>query len=117
MSLTPCLFITSCPDQQVARSVADTLVKAHLAACIHIIPQVESVYRWEGEIHHDSEWVLIIKSDLNHCALIEALLQQHHPYELPELLAVPISTGSNDYLQWMARELRVSADPIPTINP
>lgn len=95
----------TCPDEAVARRLAEGLVAAQLAACVNIVPGLTSVYRWQGEIQTDAEVLLLIKTDVAHYPALEEQLKREHPYELPELIAVPLATGSRPYLEWLHRSL------------
>lgn len=95
------LIITTCPDQQTAETIANNLLNSKLAACINIFPGITSVYQWEGKIVNEKEFLLIIKSHATKYAEIEKNLLQNHPYELPEIIAVPVQRGLPDYLQWI----------------
>ncbi len=95
------LVLCTCPDQDVARQLAEQLVAQRLAACVNIIPGLESVYEWKGKIEHDSEALLVIKTRLDRYERLEAAIQAHHPYELPEILKVSLSGGLQDYLDWI----------------
>ncbi len=77
------------------------LIKKKLAACINIIPGITSVYEWQGEIESSQEHLLIIKSHQCQYPCIESAINEMHPYELPEIIAVPIEQGLPDYLQWI----------------
>jgi len=96
------LVLTTCPDIAVSREIARVIVDEKLAACVNILPQAESIYRWQGKIESANEHILMIKSQVN---LFEQLTQricELHPYELPEIIAVPISGGLKTYLQWLS---------------
>ena len=95
------LLLTTCPTKEVANKLAHTLLEKHLAACINILPNIQSVYEWEGEIVSDAEVLLFIKTRHEHYAAIEQTLLQQHPYEVPELIALPIETGLPAYLTWL----------------
>ncbi|MGE3771859.1 MAG: divalent-cation tolerance protein CutA [Gammaproteobacteria bacterium] len=95
----------TCPDEAVARRLAEGLVAAQLAACVNIVPGLTSVYRWQGEIQTGAEVLLLIKTDVAHYPALEEQLKREHPYELPELIAVPLATGSRPYLEWLHRSL------------
>ncbi len=83
--------------------MAHTLLEKHLAAGINILPNIQSVYEWEGEIVSDAEVLLFIKTRREHYAAIEQTLLQQHPYEVPELIALFIETGSPGYLAWISK--------------
>lgn len=98
------LVINTCPDLDTARRLAERLVRARLAACVNIVPQVHSVYEWKGELQQDPECLLYIKTRTERYNALEATLRAHHPYELPEIIAVPISTGLAPYLAWIDQQ-------------
>ena len=95
------IVLNTCPDQETARHIATALVEQELAACVNIIPGVESVYRWHDKIESSSEYLLVIKSNIACYAELEQGLKTLHPYELPEIVAVPINTGLPAYLDWI----------------
>ena len=102
----PCVVFCTCPDQAVARHIATSLLEQSLAACVNIVANVESVYRWQGEMQCDSEILILIKSRFELFETLEQQLQSLHPYELPEIIAVPIQTGSKQYLEWIEHSTR-----------
>lgn len=89
----------------VAEAVAGALVGEGLAACVNILPGAQSIYEWKGRIERETECVLLIKSRSDRMAALEARLLQEHPYELPELIAVPIEDGLRPYLAWIDTQL------------
>ena len=91
----------TCPDQETGVAIANTLVNDGLAACINIIPGLTSIYRWKGELQTGTEVLLMIKTPEALYAQVEAALQELHPYELPEIIAVPIEAGFTPYLDWI----------------
>ena len=97
------IVLTTCPDSQCAERIANALVSEQLAACVNIVPTVTSVYRWKGKLLNDKEHLLIIKSSAHRYRAIEKQILALHPYELPEVIAVPITNGLNDYLSWLYR--------------
>jgi periplasmic divalent cation tolerance protein len=98
------LVLTNLPDTAHARALAAALVEARLAACVSILAPCRSVYRWQGRIEDTSEVPLLIKTTAACYPALEAAIRQQHPYELPEIIAVPIERGLPDYLAWLARE-------------
>jgi periplasmic divalent cation tolerance protein len=95
------LVYCTCPDKNVARDIAEQLVQQQLAACINIVPGLESVYRWKNNIEHGTEVLLLIKTMRHTYSDLEKTLRGMHPYELPEIIAVPIEAGDTQYLQWI----------------
>ena len=100
-----CAIITTCPDQSSARTIADALIQENLAACVNIISGVTSVYHWQGKIEQSQEQLLFIKTLQQHYALVEQCILKLHPYELPEVIAVPINDGSAAYLSWISEQV------------
>ena len=95
------LVLCSVPNRETAEHIAETLVSEQLAACVNIIPGIVSVYRWKEAIEKDEELLLLIKTTRNRYESLEQRIQALHPYELPEIIAVPIQTGQTDYIQWI----------------
>ena len=95
------LVFTTCPDAECARRIADTLVTEGLAACVSILSDAESVYRWQGEIQHDREHQLLIKTTTERFVDLRVRVLALHPYELPEVIGVPIIAGLEPYLAWL----------------
>lgn len=95
------LVITTMPDQASAERLADSLVSRGLAACVNIGAPVTSVYRWDGALRHDREHLLTIKTSRGRYPALEQAIVEQHPYELPEVIAVPITAGLPDYLAWI----------------
>ncbi|XP_060963381.1 protein CutA, chloroplastic-like [Cannabis sativa] len=94
------------PNKEEGKKLAESIVREKLAACVNIVPGIESVYEWEGKIQSDAEELLIIKSRQS---LLEALtkhVEENHPYEVPEVIALPINGGSTPYLKWLKNNTR-----------
>lgn len=106
------LVLTTLPDRVVALKLARMLVEARLAACVSVGAPCTSVYRWQGVVEEAAEVPLLIKSTIDRYAELETVLRQHHPYELPEILAVRSDRGLPDYLNWVMRE---TAGPEPIL--
>lgn len=100
------LVLTNCPDTATAESLATALVEARLAACVNILPVSRSVYRWQGAVEQADEVPLLIKTSEERYAALEAEILARHPYELPEIVALPIERGLPIYLEWVATETR-----------
>ncbi len=105
MITKPQIVLCSVPDMAVAESIAETLVTEKLAACVNIIPELTSIYRWDGKLRKDKELLLIIKTDQIVYDQLEKRLQALHPYELPEIVVVPIHDGQTDYLDWITQQV------------
>lgn len=97
--------LCTCPDQATAEKLADLLVAEQLAACVNILPGIQSVYQWQGKIEHDPELLLVIKTRRDGFASLEQAIRQHHPYELPEVIAVTIEDASAAYLAWIDQSM------------
>lgn len=95
------LVITTLPDQASATALADSLVGSGLAACVNIGAPVTSIYRWQGKIERGTEVMLTIKTTGERYPQLEAAILDGHPYELPEVIAVPIAGGWHRYLAWI----------------
>jgi periplasmic divalent cation tolerance protein len=96
------LVLTNVPDRETARTLASTLIEVRVAACVNILAACTSVYRWQGKIETAEEIPLLIKTTVARYAALEAVIRRLHPYELPELIAVPLAQGLPGYLQWVA---------------
>lgn len=95
------LILNTCPDKETAIQVANTLVSKRLAACVNILPGLTSVYHWKGQIEASEEHLLLIKSTQAAFDEVEAAICDAHPYELPEVVAVPLVAGLELYLSWI----------------
>ncbi|HEX9182334.1 MAG TPA: divalent-cation tolerance protein CutA [Burkholderiales bacterium] len=98
------LVLTNLPDRAAAEKLADLLITQQVAACVNILAPCRSVYRWKGAVQHDEEHPLLIKTTRERYAALEAAIRAAHPYELPEIIAVPIERGLPAYLDWVAAE-------------
>ena len=96
------LVLTTTGSQQEARRIAQMLVEKRLAACVNIVPGMESVYRWDGKVESAAEWLLLIKTTATAFPLLRDVLQERHSYEVPECVAIAIEDGSQGYLEWLA---------------
>jgi periplasmic divalent cation tolerance protein len=100
------LVLTNLPDRAAAERLADMVVAKNLAACVNILAPCRSVYRWKGAVQHDEEHPLLIKTTTERYGALEQALRAGHPYELPEIIAVPIERGLPAYLDWVAAETK-----------
>lgn len=100
------LVLTTCASLEEARTIAHTLVERHLAACVNIVPQIESVYRWKDEVETSTEWLLLIKTTAEIADRVRESLNQLHSYEIPECIEIAIEAGSVAYLEWIGESVR-----------
>jgi periplasmic divalent cation tolerance protein len=100
------LVLTNLPDRAAAEKLADAIVAKNLAACVNILAPCRSVYRWKGAVQHDEEHQVLIKTTTERYAALESEMRAQHPYELPEIIAVPIERGLPAYLDWVAAETK-----------
>ena len=103
------LVFTNMPDQASAEVLAAALVEQRVAACVNVLMPAQSVFRWKGHVESASEVPMVIKTTVERYASLEAAIRAGHPYELPEIIAVPLAAGFTAYLDWVAAETR----PIP----
>src|SRR5882724_199949 len=89
---------------EIAEKIARTLVEERLAACVNIVPGIRSIYRWQGSVADDAEWLLVAKTARSRFAALEARVRALHSYEVPEVIALEIVEGSAPYLEWLLRE-------------
>ena len=95
------ITLCTCPDKDTAEKIAHLLVNDKLAACVNILPGITSVYRWHEQVESAQEYLLLIKANKSSYQAIETTIKKHHPYELPEIIAVPIENGLPEYLHWI----------------
>jgi periplasmic divalent cation tolerance protein len=94
------VFITA-PTADEATRLADALVEARLAACVQILPEMQSVYRWQGQVERQKEILMIVKTVASKFESLETTVRKIHSYETPEIVAFPLTTGSSSYLKWI----------------
>lgn len=97
------LVYCTCPEAAIASRIAETLVSEGLAACVSQLSGVQSVYRWRGEIERDVEVLLLIKTVDSRFDALAARVRELHPYDVPEIISVPVTRGLPDYLQWVCK--------------
>jgi periplasmic divalent cation tolerance protein len=98
------LVLTNLPDRAAAERLADALIEKRVAACVNILAPCRSVYRWQGAVQRDEEHPMLIKSTEERYAALEAAIRDGHPYELPEIIALPVERGLPAYLDWVAAQ-------------
>ncbi len=109
-----CLIVLSTlPDRARALALASALVERRLAACVNVLAECSSVYRWQGKIETAAEVPVLIKTSAARYAALEQAIRELHPYELPEIVAVPIRGGLPGYLHWVAAETRSDTSELP----
>lgn|SRR5262245_51783134 len=97
------VVLVTAPDAEVGARIGRALVEEGLAACVNLLPGVRSIYRFEGALHDDAEVLLILKTRAALAAALAARVRALHPYELPEVIALPVAAGSEPYLDWVSR--------------
>ncbi len=100
------VVLCSFPDLPQARQIGTRLVEKQLAACVNLVPAVESIFRWQGEVSSDSEVLAVFKTSAERYPDLERELRRHHPYDVPEVVALPVERGSGPYLEWVCAETR-----------
>ena len=95
------IVLSTAGSEAEARKIARALVERQLAACVNIIPQIESIYRWQGKIEESREWLLLIKTSAENFPGVRDAIRELHSYDLPECIAINIADGSAEYLQWI----------------
>jgi periplasmic divalent cation tolerance protein len=106
----PAVVITTWPADRDAGALARTLVTEALAACVNVLPEMQSVYRWQAEVQQDAERQLVIKTTRDRLPALEARLHALHPYEVPEFLVLTVEAGSPAYLAWLRESTRPAGD-------
>ena len=100
------LVLTTAGSKEEARKIGRALVERLLAACVNIVPQVTSVYRWEGEIEEAEEWLLVVKTTREAFERVREAIVEMHSYEVPECICVSIDDGSVEYLSWIGQSVK-----------
>jgi len=100
------LVFTTLPSADKAAEVAKVLVEERLAACANLLPAVRSIYRWQGKVQDENEVLVLLKTRAEHLERLKLRILELHPYEVPEVLAVPVEAGYQPYLDWLAGETK-----------
>src|SRR3989475_11983864 len=111
MSPTALLVLTTLASEQDARALVTALVADRLVACGTLLPGARSIYRWAGKVTEETEVVVLLKTDARKWDALAAAVRAKHPYEVPELLALPVERGLEPYLAWLASEVGGGRDP------
>jgi len=106
-----CVVLCTCPNEVSAETIANTLVREKLAACVNIVPGLTSIYQWQGNLEKSQELLLVIKSKSDVFSNVENAILAHHPYELPEIISIPIVNGFSNYLAWI--DDNIDQDAVP----
>lgn len=101
------IVLTTASSEDEARRIAHHLVEHRLAACVNLVPHIESIYRWQGKLESNSEWLLLIKTSVENFSAVRATIAALHSYEVPECIAISIEDGSPQYLEWLSESLSV----------
>ena len=99
-----CVILCNVPDTETGQALARALVEKGLVACVNLLPGVQSVYRWQGQVEQATETTLLIKTALSRYDEVEQQIRAAHPYDQPEILCLPVQAGRPAYLEWVARE-------------
>ncbi|MEM2634765.1 MAG: divalent-cation tolerance protein CutA [Nitrososphaerales archaeon] len=99
--------VATMSNKNEAERIAKILLEKRVAGCVQIIGPIISMYWWKGKIERAEEWLCLIKSRLNLYNELESLIRENHSYEIPEILAMPIIKGNNDYIKWLNNELKI----------
>jgi periplasmic divalent cation tolerance protein len=100
------LLRCTCPTREAASAIATALIEERLAACVNQLPGVKSLYRWEGRVEDDDELMLLIKTTASQYPAVEAMIRSLHPYEVPEIIGIPLTIGSDAYFDWIRNSVR-----------
>ena len=101
------LILTMVPEEGVGERIAEALVSSRAAACVNIIGGATSCYRWEGKLQKDPEALLLVKTRTKLASSVQEIIEELHPYELPEVVVLPITGGSERYLNWVVEETEI----------
>ena len=100
------VVLVTCPSLRSAKRVAHDVVKARLAACVNVLPGVESLFRWQGKVDHAKEVLLLIKTTAQRFPALKRIILHLHPYDVPEVLALPVVAAHHAYTAWVAQSVR-----------
>jgi periplasmic divalent cation tolerance protein len=99
------IVLSTAGSEDEARKIALHLVEHQLAACVNIVPRIESIYRWEGKVESSGEWLLLIKTTAERFPDVRDAIRELHSYELPECIAISVEEGSPEYLRWLTNSV------------
>jgi periplasmic divalent cation tolerance protein len=98
------LYVTV-PDMEMARVIAGGAIREKLAACANVLPQMTAIYEWDGDVEEESELVVILKTTKVTAPVLAKWVEDHHPYEVPCVLEIPLGRGNQDYVSWLQKQL------------
>jgi len=101
------IVLTTFPDMDSAQQLAESLITRHFAACVNILPKMTSIYSWQGKLEHGQEHQLVIKTEQSRISDVQKAIKKGHPYELPEIIVVPIVDGDKPYLNWISDSVHI----------
>jgi periplasmic divalent cation tolerance protein len=99
------IVLSTAGSENEARKIARQLVERRLAACVNIVPRIESIFRWQGKVESNQEWLLLIKTSADLFDSVRNAIRELHSYQLPECIAISVDDGSSEYLDWMEQSL------------
>ena len=99
-----CIILVTCGGEKQARRIAESLVEEKLAACVNIVPRVDSVFAWKGKVNRQRETLLLIKTRISLFSKLSHQVKKLHSYEIPEIIALPVLAGERKYLNWLQSE-------------
>jgi periplasmic divalent cation tolerance protein len=99
------IVLSTAGSEEEARKIAHHLVERKLAACVNVVPQIESIYRWQGKVESSREWLLLIKTTAERFSAVRDAITELHSYDLPECVAISIEDGSAAYLNWLTESV------------
>jgi|ERR1017187_2065524 periplasmic divalent cation tolerance protein len=100
------IVLSTAGSEEEARKIAHHLVERQLAACVNIVPHIESIYRWQGKMESSREWLLLIKTTAEKFPAVRDAIRELHSYDLPECVAIGIQDGSSEYLEWIGQSVK-----------
>lgn len=104
------LVLTNVPDELTAHAIARSVVGSRLAACVNVLPAARSIYQWEGKVEETVEVTLLVKTTQDRYVALESAIRKAHPYDVPEIIAMPVTAGLPAYLNWVVSETKRDVD-------
>lgn len=100
------IVLTTCGSEEEAEKIAQHLVEHRLAACVNVVPQIKSIYRWRGKVEAAPEWLLLVKTTTDKFSQVRDAIRSLHSYDLPECIAIRVEVGSAEYLEWISDSVK-----------